>query len=847
MSSNKLILSLIIILLIIFGIPNLSNSQTNFPKDSNNYTLSNEIQSESPLKPQDVKLPYLPDTLDFDLNIIFFGIEQSRLNESYLISLLNEWYAPIDRIPHYYNPIQYNMNYTLNYNISYVNGLILEDFIEFLDTNSVEHFAPYFIQPEYHYAKYIQSSVVEKWLETRFVSNGIPTLVFIDTYTIDPLNHMPYYYNASSPDLDSGTNPRPFGAYYQIAGGGEDSKLLWLDLSAGPTEYFNAHTQGVSEEKLPPIWTYEDISEKEKILSEDISIYINTALELRFLPSNLYTPMYSRTHIKVEILLIDLDPTEFDYSSMIDAEYMISEYKRFNPFIEWSYSLNEWLWHEDTDFVNVLNNANDTESRTVDAWPILDYLDTVYSDLFNQSNNDMLILPVFLFAFPINYMFNSFLGIARGDGNGNFSYVVSALNRQYAEPEFGLLYSGTFNFNNIQSEEYRIHEGWFLGLYNDELKINADAGTGNVNFYVLDSYNYERYLNNQSFVARDQILNLTGSGSISIHSYIRSNLTVIIENIGETTTGFSYSYEWLRERSFGFTFITMHEVGHALGLAHPHDGFSWNDFYDFGSKGYVYWLWDLTFSQLTYAHFHDKISIIDEHNQMRSTTEMLLRLNEKSFTNIINETLNYHDYMPESVLNYINKAIYHFEGAVGNLSSTTNIDNNKNALFHVLEMLNMLDFVYDSLLASQFSKEISILDLDGNPILEEVNYILKLKNQTIEIQGSTSDSLISLEKLNWTDYHLEIMIDDNLIKSIEGFSWEMPLTINIDYQHTNNLDESNSEVETSLVEETTSEVDKSSDEHNEESTPELIISFYNQFTLIAILVVIAFSNRAIRK
>jgi flagellin-specific chaperone FliS len=87
---------------------------------------------------------------------------------------------------------------------------------------------------------------------------------------------------------------------------------------------------------------------------------------------------------------------------------------------------------------------------------------------------------------------------------------------------------------------------------------------------------------------------------------------------------------------------------------------------------------------------------------------MLLRLNEDSFANIINEILKFHDYMPETMLNHLSKAIYHFESVIGNLSSQANLDNYENALFHVLEMLNKLDDTYNSVADSQFSKEISI-------------------------------------------------------------------------------------------------------------------------------------------
>jgi hypothetical protein len=104
-----------------------------------------------------------------------------------------------------------------------------------------------------------------------------------------------------------------------------------------------------------------------------------------------------------------------------------------------------------------------------------------------------------------------------------------------------------------------------------------------------------------------------------------------------------------------------------------------------------------------------------------------------------------------------------------------------------------------------------------------------------------------LEQLNWTDVHLEIMIDGNHIDSFQGYSWQIPAIINIDFPHTTDIDESSSDVETSLADETTSEVETSSEEHSEETTQAFSLSFYYQVPLITILIGITVLKRNSRR
>ncbi|MFW9990880.1 MAG: hypothetical protein ACFFD4_02350 [Candidatus Odinarchaeota archaeon] len=61
----------------------------------------------------------------------------------------------------------------------------------------------------------------------------------------------------------------------------------------------------------------------------------------------------------------------------------------------------------------------------------------------------------------------------------------------------------------------------------------------------------------------------------------------------------------------GYTKLTIHEVGHMLGLRHPHDGWSWDKLYDTGNPSVSDWLRDLISTPMTYAHQDTVFSTFD--------------------------------------------------------------------------------------------------------------------------------------------------------------------------------------------------------------------------------------------
>jgi len=82
----------------------------------------------------------------------------------------------------------------------------------------------------------------------------------------------------------------------------------------------------------------------------------------------------------------------------------------------------------------------------------------------------------------------------------------------------------------------------------------------------------------------------------------------------------------------GTTALSTHEAGHFLGLRHPHDGWSWYNYYKNGEGEIVYWLWDYQATTMTYAFNYPYFNQMNKMQLHRG--QMLMHL-KNTYDNII--------------------------------------------------------------------------------------------------------------------------------------------------------------------------------------------------------------------
>ena len=89
-----------------------------------------------------------------------------------------------------------------------------------------------------------------------------------------------------------------------------------------------------------------------------------------------------------------------------------------------------------------------------------------------------------------------------------------------------------------------------------------------------------------------------------------------------TTTGltgrrrfvFAFDADVYREFGYGFTGTTVHEVGHHIGMSHPHDGFDPETGVDFGAESEFFFAWAGDESD-TVMHYLTLSNQFGEHNR----------------------------------------------------------------------------------------------------------------------------------------------------------------------------------------------------------------------------------------
>ncbi|MCL7454717.1 MAG: hypothetical protein M8467_16900 [Anaerolineae bacterium] len=101
------------------------------------------------------------------------------------------------------------------------------------------------------------------------------------------------------------------------------------------------------------------------------------------------------------------------------------------------------------------------------------------------------------------------------------------------------------------------------------------------------------------------------------------------DNWADGTQSFVFAFDSPSVRDvsgYGFTTTTIHEVGHHLGLSHPHDGYDYEADVDFGPGGDFYFAWsgDESNSMMSYIDLNWDFSQFDRDNMNRYLTAIYI-------------------------------------------------------------------------------------------------------------------------------------------------------------------------------------------------------------------------------
>jgi hypothetical protein len=484
---------------------------------------------------------------DMNINVVFVGISNSRVNTGIIRSQLPKTYKPINRYPTLYNPEDpeyLGIEFKLKYNFIFASAAFTRSLFSYIYSQGAlgpptEFQELYSSEPAARVAitenLRVPAKNVELWLETNMREIGCQegyTLFFLDGYTSDYLPFHTYFFD--EPDFDTEEQFGLRDSRQSIAFGGRYGRVWFYDLSAGPEYWSNNWDPSLywnaSQQAKPPIWHYKFADKPVKTLSRDVGeITRFIATNLLFTPSSLYRPMLA-AKIHINIVMFE-NATDIGYSGKdwYDATTTEQVFERFEPHKEWRVTFSD---------------------RNLMDYPRLNQIFVNWAQ--DECDNASLYVPGFTSYIDFYEYFFSEI-----DLKTEFLDLAASTWADYSIPVFA--YAVTDDQMGVQID--------LLGYADD------DWATGT-----------------QSFV------NAFGTPS---------------------TTDLGY----------GFTATIIHEVGHHIGLSHPHDGYDSELDLDYEPFEYWQFVWtgDEVYSVMGYMANVGHFSIFDKDTLYRNEGAMYMK------------------------------------------------------------------------------------------------------------------------------------------------------------------------------------------------------------------------------
>lgn len=597
--------------------------------------------SLSNITPWELQLPppQPAATIELPINILFMGVPSSLIDTSVLSANLLPSYtltasAPIAAS----GTVNRYATYVFNYSVATVASSTANAYAGWVQANLRQGTAPYWIQELQPFPAnevgFVNASAALDWLQTNlnaYTGTGY-TIVFVDAYHTSPSvsSSLYYFYESDTKDLETGFVHMPTYSQFMTGFGGGTSRLLFVDLSAGPAHASMGGGLAANETNMPPVWTYAQFDSTK--FSHDTALYTDYAIMQRFVPSY-FAPPELHPSYWVEVTIYNDDPAK-SFLPYLDLRTVLNAYAGLEPFSTFGGIVRELPLSSDTQLDSVVTNLIDPITNTLDDSALLDYLKQNLALYVTPHGSDT-VIPVILLGLPGRLSFASgALGWAT-TLQGRAAYILAYANDvvlglvpwrstpasdgvTWAANTFTVPAGGSTFFTggapNVPNAvlAYASGQSWLNGTF--------DVGSGRVDFYLFTEYEYANFSTWGGGSPLVAGTGLVGPGwTFSLQVPAPGYYYAVFADSAFTSPAITFSGTLETYDGGGFTATVVHEGGHFLGLAHPHQGIVWP-----GPLPYANWFFDFTPSPMSYMTVTYRFDQFDKDAVLRGNALLLM-------------------------------------------------------------------------------------------------------------------------------------------------------------------------------------------------------------------------------